>query len=220
MHHIIFRVCLTNDIYRYTGVNKRNTSIRALNCLHISVMLHQRQGNSPRWSISDEFYRRMVKPTKSNVIAIELSPSCRAGGNFRVNGQYWVHQSRTDCDTYSTEHGLHRTAYPGSGVLGMLTVILNEFWLPHLTISSWTWFAGKNTTRHNQHLLISTQTNYREVKPKESLIRQYMSVWPTYRGGGWRLICRVIVAHCKTASQYSIICDSLNVEFLLMIHIK
>lgn len=102
----------------------------------------------------------------------------------------------------------------------MLTVILNEFWLPHLTISSWTWFAGKNTTRHNQHLLISTQTNYREVKPKESLIRQYMSVWPTYRGGGWRLICRVIVAHCKTASQYSIICDSLNVEFLLMIHIK
>lgn len=106
------------------------------------------------------------------------------------------------------------------GVLGMLTVILNEFWLPHLTISSWTWFAGKNTTRHNQHLLISTQTNYREVKPKESLIRQYMSVWPTYRGGGWRLICRVIVAHCKTASQYSIICDSLIVEFLLMIHIK
>lgn len=118
MHHIIFRVCLTNDIYRYTGVNKRNTSIRALNCLHISVMLHQRQGNSPRWSISDEFYRRMVKPTKSNVIAIELSPSCRAGGNFRVNGQYWVHQSRTVCDTYSTEHGLHRTAYTGSGGVG------------------------------------------------------------------------------------------------------
>lgn len=115
MHHIIFRVCLTNDIYRYTGVNKRNTSIRALNCLHISVMLHQRQGNSPRWSISDEFNLRMVKPTKSNVIAIELSPSCRAGGNFRVNGQYWVHQSRTDCDTYSTEHGLHRTAYTGNG---------------------------------------------------------------------------------------------------------
>lgn len=71
-----------------------------------------------------------------------------------------------------------------------------------------------------QHLLISTQTNYREVKQKGSLIRQYMSVWPTYRGGGWRLICRVIVAHCKTASQYSIICDSLIVEFLLMIHIK
>lgn len=168
----------------------------------------------------------MVKPTKSNVIAIELSPSCRAGGNFRVNGQYWVHQSRTDCDTYSTEHGLHRTAYTGSGGCW---ACLQWYWM-NSDYHTWLFPPGHGLLARTQpdtiniywyrHLLISTQTNNREVKPKESLIRQYMSVWPTYRGGGWRLICRVIVAHCKTASQYSIICDSLIVEFLLMIHIK